>query len=138
MIIGAKLGWSANSYLVHHTIAISVTNIFFHAYFSSIPTLIGCILAWKYSFTNVAFLQRSYKEISLLHMWASWDDCIWWGVYKIMFMIHQSQICLLAIYCIILPQCSLMCNMDNVASCTLLYYACCLSKYRNYILIPYC
>jgi hypothetical protein len=63
-------------------------NNFFHAYFSIIPTLIGCILAWKYSFANIAFLQRSYKEISLLHMWASWDDCIWWGVYKIMFMIH--------------------------------------------------
>jgi hypothetical protein len=33
-----------------------------------------------------------------------------------MVMIRQSQICLLAIYCILIPQCSLMCNIDNVAS----------------------
>ena len=32
-----------------------------------------------------------------------------------MFMIHLSQICLLAIYCISIPRRSLMCNIDEIA-----------------------
>jgi hypothetical protein len=115
-----------------------IGNKYLFSYSSSIQPLVGCILAWKYLLQMLWFLQRSYKEISLLYMWASWDDCIWWGVYKIMSMVHQFQICFSAIYFILIPHCSLMCNIDNVASCNLLHYACFLSKHPNYLLIPYC
>ncbi len=38
------------------------------------------------------------------------------GIYiYIMFMIHLSQICPLAIYCISIPQRALMCNIDEIA-----------------------
>lgn len=46
-----------------------------HAYYSSIQSLVGCILAWIYLFVNVRFLQLSLKDfVSLLLMWVIWDD----------------------------------------------------------------
>ena len=45
-----------------------------------------------------------------------------------MFMIHLSQICILAIYCISIPQRALMCNIDEIAIWILLYDTCCLSQ----------
>jgi hypothetical protein len=39
----------------------------------------------------------SYKILNatyILKMWVSWDEFIFWEIYKIMFMIYPSQICL--------------------------------------------
>ena len=47
MLIGAKLGWLINSYLLHQPHAISVTSIYPHAYFYSIQPCVGFIMAWK-------------------------------------------------------------------------------------------
>ena len=45
-----------------------------------------------------------------------------------MFMIHHSQICPLAIYCISIPQSALMCNIDEIAIWILLFDTCCPSQ----------
>ena len=50
------------------------------------------------------------------------------GNIYIMFMIHLSQICLLAIYCISIPQRALMCNIDEIAIWIPIYDTCCLSQ----------
>ena len=50
------------------------------------------------------------------------------GNIKIISMIHLSQICLWAIYCISIPQRALMCNIDEIAIWIPIYDTCCLSQ----------
>jgi hypothetical protein len=45
-----------------------------HAYSSIIQPLVGCFLAWIVYLQMLWFLQMIFKEISLLHIWVSWDD----------------------------------------------------------------
>jgi hypothetical protein len=45
-----------------------------------------------------------------------------------MFMIHQSQICILAIYCISIPQVILCVNIGAIAFRILLCDTCCLAQ----------
>ena len=81
MIIGSKLGWSTNSYLLHPTNGISVTSIpLMHTFLAS--NLCGCIMAWFPSVAFIMVLARFYCII-LIVIWVSWDECIFWGVYKI-------------------------------------------------------
>ena len=60
-----------------------------HAYFSSFQPCVGCFMAWA------PFCYNSFGscKTSLLKMWVSQDDYISRGIYIIIFMIHQSQIC---------------------------------------------
>ena len=50
------------------------------------------------------------------------------GNIQIMFMIHLSRICPLAIYCKSIPQRALMCNINDFAKWIPIYDTCCLSQ----------
>ena len=128
MIIGAKLGWSTNSYLLHHTIAILVTSIL------SMHTLLASNLLKVASWHDILYLQmlwffqRPYKEICLLHIWVSWDDAYNGEDVKSCSWFTNPKYAFLAIYCISIPQSALMCNIDKFAFWTHLFYTCCLSQ----------
>ena len=63
-----------------------------HAYSYIIQPCVGCILAWNSFICKCCAYCNGLKENSLLQMWVYWDECIYWGLYKIMFMIHQIPI----------------------------------------------
>ena len=88
-----------------------------HAFSYSIQPLVGCILAWNSLFRKYCGSWKIlFKENFLLYIWVIWEDAYDRNIYiYIMFMIHLSQICPLAIYCISIPQRALMCNIDEIA-----------------------
>jgi hypothetical protein len=122
----------------HHIIAISVTSIIFMRTFlasQSCRLALGMIIfICKCCGSCKGLIKKSHYFICEQVEMIAYDgkyikSCLWFTNPKYAF---------LAIYCILIPQCSLMCSIDNVASCTILYYACCLSKHLNYLLVPYC
>ena len=58
MIIGDKLGWLTNSYLLHPHQCYLGNKYLIHAYSSSIQPLVGCILAWNSLFAKVVVLAK--------------------------------------------------------------------------------
>ena len=66
MLIGAKLGWLINSYLLHQPHAISVTSIHPHAYFYSIQPCVGFIMAWKVFICLCCSYCKFYSALMIL------------------------------------------------------------------------
>ena len=66
MLIGAKLGWLRNSYLLHQPYVISVTSIHPHAYFYSIEPCVGFIMAWKVFICLCCSYCKFYSALMIL------------------------------------------------------------------------
>ena len=86
-----------------------------HAYSYIIQPLVDCIWHETLYFANLVVLAKAFLRKLLIAYLSNLRRCIQWGIYIIIFMIHLSQICPLAIYCISIPQRALMCNIDDFA-----------------------
>ena len=91
-LLEPSIGWSWN--LISYINQCHPGNTYLpHAYISSFQPCVGCILAWNPFVAFHVVLVFISSKTSLLQMWESRDDYIWWWVFIVIFMIHLSQIC---------------------------------------------
>ena len=62
-----------------------------YAYVCCFRPLVGCLMACNSLFAKVMFLAKFFISLSLV--WASWDECICWELYKSYYWFTQSHIC---------------------------------------------
>ena len=136
MISGVKLGWLTNSYLLHHTNAISVTSIF-HAYISCLQPLVGYIMAWYSLFAICELLAHFLWKLSIFHMCVSWDDAYKWDYIKSCLWFTHPKYAnlanLVAYHSLKVLSCAILICLQTLLS---LWYLLPLSKHPNYLVFP--
>ena len=103
-----------------------------HAYICCFRPLVGCLMACNSLFAKVVFLAKFFISLSLV--WASWDECICWELYKSYYWFTQSHICqssnFIAYHFLKVLSCAILIWLQTLPS---LWYLLPLSKHPNYL-----